>query len=105
MAKKRQPKADNVLEMIRECLEQDKYTMTTHALIRQKDKNINVADIVHVLKTGYEEKKKTSYDDKHNAWKYAIRGKTKIGNLDVRVIVSFDESGMLIITVMYIGGL
>ena len=102
--KKKPLKAENVLEMINKCLEEDKYTITTHAHIRQKERKINISEIVHVLKTGYEEKKKTCFDDKNNAWKYAIRGKTKIDPLDVRVIVSFDDFEMLIITVMYIGG-
>lgn len=38
-------------------------------------------------------------------WKYAIKGKTKINNLEIRVVVAFDELGMLIITVMHIGEL
>jgi len=74
-------------------------------LIRQSERKIGVAEIVHVLKTGYEEKKKTHFDVDSNKWKYAIRGKTKIDELDVRVIVAFDEFDMLIITVMYIGNL
>jgi hypothetical protein len=77
--------------------------MTKHAYIRHEERMIRVPDIIHVLKTGYEEKKKSSYDEKHNTWKCAIRGKTMIDDLDVRIIVSFDETGMLIITVMYIG--
>jgi hypothetical protein len=35
-------------------------------------------------------------------WKYAIRGKTKIDHLDIRVIVTVEEDGLLIITVMYV---
>ena len=38
-------------------------------------------------------------------WNYAVRGKTKIDKLDARIIVSFDEDGMLIITAMYVGGI
>ncbi len=105
MSKKRQKKAENVLKLIRECIENDRYTMTTHALIRQSERKISVAEIVYVLKTGHEEKKKTCFDEDSNKWKYAIRGKTKIDELDVRVIVAFDEYDMLIITVMYIGDL
>ena len=101
----RPKKEEKLIELIRECIENDKYTMTTHALSRQSERKINVAEIVHVLKTGHEEKKKTCFDDNNNTWKYAIRGKTKIEALDVRVIVAFDEFGMLIITVMYIGDL
>jgi len=100
--KKRLPKLENVLETIRKCIEEDRYTLSTHALIRKEERKIDIAEVVHVLKTGYEEKKKTCFDDSNNVWKYAIRGKTKIGKLDVRVIVSFDENEMLIITVMYV---
>lgn len=105
MPKKKPLKLENVLKRIVECIEEDKYTMTTHAFNRHTERNITVPEIVHVLKTGYEEKKKTCFDEEKNVWKYAIRGKTKIGNSDVRVIVTFDEDGMLIITVMHVGGL
>lgn len=79
--------------------------MTTHALIRQYERKITVADVVHVLKTGYEDKKKTCFDENNSSWKYAIRGKTKIDAHDIRVIVAFDEFGILIITVMHVGDL
>lgn len=97
-------KLKNLLETIRECISKDRYTLTTHAFIRQKERKISVSDIVHVLKTGYEEKRKTCFDNENNVWKYAIRGKTKIDRNDIRVIVTFMEEGegMLIITVMYI---
>ncbi len=100
--KKKPLKLENVLQVIRECIEEDNYTMTTHALLREKQRKIKVSEIIHVLKTGYEEKNKTCFDDKNNMWKYAIRGKTKIDNFDVRVIVAFDNNGMLIITVMHV---
>lgn len=102
MTKQKLPKLENVLETIKECIEKDRYTLTTHALIRQQERKINFAEVIHVLKTGYEEKKKTCFDGDNNIWKYAIRGKTKIDKLDVRVIVTFDENGILIITVMYV---
>jgi hypothetical protein len=105
MSKKRPKKIENLLKLIRECLENERYTMTTHALIRQSERKISVAEIVHVLKTGHEEKRKTRFDEDSNKWKYAIKGKTKIDELDVRVIVAFDEFEMLIITVMDIGNL
>lgn len=79
--------------------------MTTHAISRQKERRITVAEVIHILKTGYEEKKKTTFDETNKVWKYAIRGKTKIDELDIRVIVIVDNDGMLVITVMYIGDL
>ena len=105
MTKKKPHKLENVLVAIRDCIKEERYTLTVHALDRQEERRIEISEIIHVLKTGYEEKRKTCFDDKNNAWKYAIRGKTKNTNLDIRVIVAFDELGMLVITVMYIGGL
>jgi Domain of unknown function (DUF4258) len=99
---KKHPKIENVLEIIRKCIEENRYTSTTHALIRQQERKISVSEVVHVLKTGYEEKNKTCFDNNNNIWKYAIRGKTKLDKLDVRVIVTFDENRMLIVTVMYV---
>lgn len=72
MTKHKKPKVEHVLETIRKCIEEDRYTMTKHAYIRHDERMISVPDIVHVLKTGYEEKKKTCYNEKHNAWNYAI---------------------------------
>lgn len=105
MTKKRPPKITKLLEKIKECIEQKKYTHTEHAIVRQNERDITLAEVRHVLITGYEEKTKTSFDEKYNTWNYAIRGKTKIDKLDVRIIIAFDETGMIIITVMHVGGL
>lgn len=103
--RKKPEKLQNVLEEIKKCIQEGKYILTVHALDRQNERTINLPATLHVLKTGYEEKRKTSFDDEHNTWKYAIRGKTIRDRLDVRVIVAFDQDSMLIITVMHIGDL
>jgi hypothetical protein len=105
VTKKRPPKIENLLEKIKECIDQKMYTQTEHAIVRQEERKITLPEIRYVLLTGYEEKIKTSFDDHHNTWNYAIRGKTKIDKLDLRIIVAFDEKGMLIITVMHVGDL
>ena len=46
---------------------------------------------------GYHEARKDTFEEPYNAWNYAIRGKT-LDQRDLRVVVSFDDSGMLIIT-------
>lgn len=103
MAIKKKPnKIPYILEKIKECIETGNYFVTAHAFIRQSERLISLPETLHVLKTGYEEKRKTSFDSEHNTWKYAIRGKTIRNQLDVRVIVAFDEHGMLIITVMHV---
>ncbi len=104
MKKKRPPKIENLLDKIKECIRQNMYTQVPHALVREEERKITLPETIYVLLTGYEEKAKTRFEEKHNAWNYAIRGKTKIDEIDVRVIVSFDESDMLIITVIDIEG-
>ncbi len=54
-----------------------------------------------MLKNGYHEKQKTSFDEVFQVWKYAVRGKTLDG-FDIRIIITFDEDGMLIITVRHV---
>lgn len=105
MTRKRPEKITNVLEKIKDCIEKGNYFVTVHAFERQNERMISLPESLHVLETGYEEKKKTRFDIEHNVWKYAIRGKTVRDELDVRVIVAFDEDGMLIITVMHIKSL
>lgn len=102
---KRQKRQDNLLLKIRECIDSDNYILTKHALERQGERAINLTETLYVLKNGFEDKRKTCFDEVNNKWKYAIRGKTLIENLDSRVVVAFDENLMLIITVMLVGDL
>ena len=89
----------NLFDKIRRSLDQQKYAQTKHALQRQKERKIDLQDAIYVLKTGSHEKRKTTFDAVSNTWKYAIRGKT-IDNVDLRIIIAFDEEDMIIITVM-----
>ena len=85
---KRPPQVSNLLWVIRDCIEQRKYTHTTHALKRVDTRKVSLPDVIYVLKNGYHEKRKTSFDEAFQNWKYSIRGKT------------LSKSGMLIITVI-----
>lgn len=102
VAKKIRPKQIvHLSEKIRDCIENDRYTQTKHALERESERSIDLRDALYVLKTGHHEKNKTTFDEIFQSWKYAIRGKT-LDDLDIRVIVTFDEDGMLIIAVMHV---
>jgi len=73
-----------------------------HSEKRQKERKIILPEIIHVLNTGRHEKSKDRLDDSFNSWNYAIRGWTLDG-LDLRVIVSFEAEGdLLIITAFYL---
>lgn len=90
----------NILPKIRHCVEESNYSFTSHAFARHNERKITLPEVLHVLKNGYEEKSKTKFTEEHNAWKYAIRGKTIRDEIDIRIIVAFDENNMMIITVM-----
>lgn len=68
---------------------------------RQREREIGLLDALYVLKTGTHDKRKTFFDTNHKTWKYAVRGKT-VDDVDLRVVIAFDEEDMIIITVMEI---
>lgn len=99
--KKRQrpSQLDELFPVIRNCLENGQYRLTKHAIDRQTERAIDLPDVLYVLRTGYHERQKTTFDETFQCWKYAIRGKT-VDDVDVRIIIAFDPEDMLIITVM-----
>lgn len=100
---KKPEQKNNLIELIRDCIEQGKYIMTEHALERLNERDISLNDVEYILKTGFHERRKTSFDEIFRAWKYAIRGKS-IEGIDLRIVIAFDEKDMLIITLMRVGG-
>ena len=99
----RPPKIRNLLETIRKCLYDGRYLDTRHAFQRQGERNITRPEIVAMLRSGFHEARKDQFDEVHGAWNYAIRGKTMDART-LRVIVSFDENNMLIITAIHLEG-
>lgn len=98
---KRPPQLDELFPKIRNCLDKGLYRQSKHAIERELERKIDLPDVLYVLKNGYHDKRKTSFDEVFQTWKYAIRGKT-IDEMDIRIIIAFDETGMLIITVMHV---
>lgn len=97
---KRPAKHSDVLKRVREAINNNQYLDTVHALERQSQRLVSRPEYLYVLrKSGYHEKRKDQFIEAFNAWNYAIRGKT-IDERELRVIVSFDPSGLLIITVI-----
>ena|ERR1700722_3721571 len=102
MATTRPAQIDNLQEKNRRCIERKQYKQSMHAIERQTERKIDLSDALYVLKNGYHEKRKTVFDEQFKSWKYAIRGKTLDDDLDIRIIVSFIEENMLVITVMHV---
>jgi len=99
--RKRTDQIENLHAKILECIENERYIQSIHAIDQRKARSIELTDAIYVLRTGRHEKNKTRFDDTYKTWHYAIRGNTLEG-LDIRVIVAFDEDDMLIITVMHV---
>lgn len=97
MIVKRLPKISNLMSVVHRCLRQGRYLDTRHAFERQRERNISRIEVIQVLKRGYHEKRKDTFDDAFRSWNYAIRGKTVDGR-ELRIIVSIDDNNMLIIT-------
>ncbi len=97
MKKTRIPKQPNLLAIVRGCIDSDCFLDTCHATDRASEREISRPEIIHVLKTGRHEKRKDQYHEHYKAWNYSIRGFT-VDRRDIRVIVSFEETTLLIIT-------
>ena len=81
---------------ILEHLKNGKYRLTEHAEEELENANLDLRDILQVLKAGNHEKTKTRLE--HSTWKYAIKGKTE-ERQEVRIIIAFVDE-MIIITVI-----
>ena len=93
---RRPAKRIDLLVVVRSCIAEGRYLDTRHATQRGEERDITRPEILYVLKSGHHESHKDHFDEFHEAWNYAIRGKTVDGR-SLRVVVSFDE-GLLIIT-------
>lgn len=96
---KRPSQLDKLFPKIRDCLDKGLYRQSKHAIERELERKIDLLDVLYVLKNGYHENQKTSFDEAFLTWKYAVRGKT-LDEIDIRIIIAFDDTGMMIITVM-----
>lgn len=68
------PQVDNLHEKICECIANERFTQTKHALQRESERSIELLDALYVLKNGRHKKNKTTFDENFQSWKYAIRG-------------------------------
>ena len=92
--------ADDPIKKAREHIRKGTYIIRKHAMDRQEERMIQLADILNVLEHGFHEEKHSLFDTKYQLWKYAIRGKS-LDRDDLRVIIAFPQE-MAIITVMRI---
>ena len=85
------------MQAISACIQTGKYLDTRHASDRKNERHISRPELIYVLKNGYHEKKKDRFETLYHSWNYSINGKT-LDKRNLRIIVSFDEASLLIIT-------
>jgi len=93
----RRDKLPDLMARVRECIESGRFLDTRHLVERQGERNINRPEVLFVLKNGHHEKKKDKFDAIYKSWNYSIRGRT-VDLRELRIVVSFEVSGLLIIT-------
>jgi hypothetical protein len=100
---KRPKKHENVLLLVRTAFANGKYRDTRHARERKEERQISLLEIKQIVERGYHEPAKDEFKEEWQAWNYAIRGKT-VDHRELRIAVSFDEEGyLLIITSIALG--
>jgi hypothetical protein len=92
-------KNPNLLELIKKSITSGNYIYTGHAQQRLQEREVTRQEVKQVLKNGFHEKKKDTFDEIYNEWNYAIKGKT-LDKKNLRIVLSFDKKNMLIITVI-----
>lgn len=102
-APKRPPKKVNPLAEARHCISEGRYTVTYHAKVRQVDRVVPLPDVLYVIEKGHWEKRRDRIEAGNNTWSYSIKGKAT-DKRELRVVISFDDSGLLIITVIVLKG-
>jgi hypothetical protein len=88
----RPEKIADLIPLIHKCINEGRYLDTRHASERKDERGINRPEILTVLKSGYHEKKKDKFEEIHQTWNYAIRGKT-VDKRELRIIVAFEITG------------
>lgn len=98
-------KTDKALwDLIELKIQKIEYIFLSHAKKRQVNRNITDIDVLDILenKKGRQRKRnkqKDTYTDGFEDWNYCIEG-VDLNNKKIRVIVSFDSTFMLVITVI-----
>lgn len=91
------PKLSNLMSLVRLAVSSGEYRDTYHSSQRTSERLITRLEVEYVLMNGWHEKNKDYFDDGYESWNYAIRGLT-LDKRELRIIVTFDEDGLLIIT-------
>ncbi len=106
--RKPEKKSDlSLFELVERRVENVDYIFLPHAKARLSERDILEPAVLDILEGRHgrkrkRNKRKDAYKDGNKDWNYCIEGVSP-DNEKIRIILSFDEKMMLIITVMWVG--
>ncbi len=96
-------KRSDVIARVAEALSKDTVRFSDHAMRRMDERlfefGLDEIDVFRVLKKGRREEEKDEWNERHQEWNYAFRGKT-VDAAELRVSVALKANGILVITVI-----
>ena len=110
MTNKPTKKSDKELwELVAETISNLNYIFLNHAKKRLEDRNITDIEVIDILENKNNRKRKRnkmkdSYSNGNKDWNYCIEG-LDLEYKQIRVIISFSDENMLIITVIRLDNL
>ena len=96
-------KRPDVITRVADALRRDNVRFSDHAIERMDERlhefGLDENDVFRVLGKGWREEEKDEWDELHQEWNYAFRGKT-IDAVELSISVALKAGGVLVITVI-----
>ena len=95
----RPTKAKNIETQVRLAVDSGRLLYSGHSIQRMKERGIIKPEVEFILTNGHHESRKDQFNEEHNSWDYAFKGKT-VDDRQLRIVVAFVEPSFLIVTVI-----
>lgn len=92
----RKKKLEDVLDVVRKCADANRVQPSKHAEQRMAQRGVTLPEVLHVLRTGWHEKSKDTYNDRFDDWDYAIRSLTE-DERDLRIAIAVEETPLVVV--------
>ena len=93
-------KRPSVIQELIGASENGRLRFSTHAQLRMKERNILISDLEEAIFNSKREDAKDSLNTTGTDWKYALRGFNDDNTKDLRIIVTFVDPNIVVITVI-----
>ena len=93
-------KRPNVIKDVILAYESGNLIPTAHAQEQMIKRDVQMSDIEEMVYSAHREEDKDSLRNDNNGWKYSLRGFNKNKDKDIRIIIFFNDSEVVIVTVI-----